>query len=594
MNDDLHPAMPPEEEPPDAAAVPEEPEVAPPAFLAQDWEGLAEEEEPPESEAYYYAPVEEPVAAVPAARRSRTWLWAVPVALLVAACAYLVVQNRAAAATVETLTTRVPQLLLPTGTQNPLAAQLSSVSQDAGSWNFLRAQKKAASIELPLGLQGQMPGLGPRGPAETGPAPGATPQAEAFFMEHPDLNQRFTMYADQARALRDQGQDVQPLRDVRTQIFNAATQGDVRQVTSLLDQFAQGLRQLGGNPEAGDMQQVVGDFQKAFEKAQKENRDPRAAVALMHQAEAAVQAGKRAEAVEIARKALAALQRAPRVSGGGTGRRPGGLGGPAPGQPEQVLQATFQMLDQEERDLAATHQAVDQALSAQLQDNPAKVREVLATARESLIRIHDRRAEFSVRLAGKQPPQESSPPGGEGPGTGLGPRPQLGPLKVPEEALEQFSQLIDTARGLTPEEYHSIRLVIARRMIGMILGEPGPGEGWRNLPPQERIRQKLRAAQEPYMLRREYGEDISALTDLLREAREDLAANRLIAAEKKADAVLRELGLLPKEKPPTAPLPPPLTLERQPQPLLPLVLPKEQPAPTPPAPAEENPEAEGG
>ena len=590
MNDDLHPAMPPEEEPPVAAAMPEKPEAAPPAFLAQDWADLAGEEEPEEPEAFYYLPPEEPAAApVVVAARPRAWLWAIPVVVLVAACAYLAVQNRAAAATVDALTTRVPQLLLPAGAQNPLAAQLGSVSQDAGSWNFLRAQKKAAAIELPLGLQGQMPEGAPGPGPETNPPANVTPQAEAFFKAHPDLEQRLTQYADQARALRDQGKEVQPLRDLRQQILDAAGLGNVPQVTTLLDQFAQGLRDLGGLPEAGDMQQVVGDFQKAFEKAQKENRDPRAAVALMRQAEAAAQAGKRAEAVEIARKALAALQRAPRMGGGGAARRPVGPGAPPPGQAERVLQVTFQMLDQEERDLAATHQAVDQALSAQLQDNPAKVREVLATAREALIRIHDRRGEFSARLAGKQPSGGGrTPPGGPEPAPGP-PRPGVrppGPIEVPQEALEKFSQLMDTARGLTPEEYHKIRLVIARRMIGMVLGEPGPGEARLNLPPglspEERIREKLRAAQEPYTLLRLQGKDVSALTDLLREVREDLAAERLIAAEGKVDAALRQLGLLPKEQPPTGP--PPLSLEREPQPTpAPSPLTGEQPAPAPPA-----------
>jgi tetratricopeptide (TPR) repeat protein len=591
VNEDLYGTTPPETEPPatvdepasSEATVPSDwgGEVAEPgATYASGWDGDAwttEEPEGPQTTEVLLttAPTAAPVLATP--RRSRAWLWAIPVALLVAACGYLVVQNRAAAATVDALTTRVPQLLLPPGAPNPLAAQLASVKEDAGWGNFLQAQKRAAAVQLPPGLQGEMPGT-PEGPGPGDPTvPSVTPQAEAFFAAHADLERRFTQYADQARALRDQGHDVQPLRDLRQRILDAASGGDVKQVTALLDQFEQGLRGLGGAPRSpsggGELQQVVGEFQKAFEQAERENRDPRAAVALMRQAEAAVQAGDRAKALEIARKALVAMQRAPRNAGGAP-RRPGGPAGPLPGQAERVLQAAFQMLDQEERDLAITHQAVDQALSAQLAEDPGKAREVLATAREALVRIHDRRVDFSARLSGTPPTAgESRPPqAGEAPGPGPRPgTPAPRQLDIPREVLEQFSGLLDQVREMDAEEYQSLRQRIARRLIGAILGEPGAEGAWLTLPPgltpEQRIREKLRAAEEPYKLRKQQGEDVTALEELLREVRQDLAAARLIAAEGKVDAVLRQLGLLPKEPP--RPEPPPLSLEREPAPALP-------------------------
>jgi hypothetical protein len=266
-----------------------------------------------------------------------------------------------------------------------------------------------------------------------------------------------------------------------------------------------------------------------------------------------------------------------------------GVGGPAPGQAEQVLMSVFQMLDQEDRDLAATHQAVEQALSAQLQDHPEDLREALGTARESLLRIHERRAAFSEALKGKQPPTGPRPSGPASQGTRPPTGPEPGRLQIPREAIARFGELLETIRGMTPEEFQAAKDRISRRLIGMILGEPGPGEGAGRgpltFPPgmsaQDRIREKLRAAQEPYQELRAQGKEVAPLTDLLREAREDLAAGRLVAAEGKADAALRALGLLPPEQPSQRP---PLSLERQPQaPPLPAPPQKEQPAPAPPA-----------
>ncbi len=591
MNDDLDSASPEQETPAPPGPVPE-PEEALPAFLASDWspprrEAAAAAE--PESEGW--SP-EQPATI----RRtpSRAWLWAIPMLVLLAACAYLVVQNRAAAATVALLSTRVPQLLLPAGAPNPLDAQLRSVRADAGAGNFLRAQKKAGALALPAGLQGPMPGVGvgpgpeglmpPEAPGES--APTVTPQAAAFFREHPDLEQRFTGYADEARALRDQGKDVQPLRVLRQQILDAATQGDLRQVTALLDQFAQGLRDLGGSAAQGDMQQLLTEFQQAFEQAQKQGRDPRAAVALMKRAEAAAQAGKRAEAMELARQALSAMRKAPRGGGGSPAAARGRLpAGPPPGRAEQILMGVFQMLEEEDRDLAATHQAVEQALSAQLQDDPGKMREVLAKARESLLRLHERRVAFSEALKGKQPPPG---PQAGGPAAGGAPQPtRPGPsaLQIPREAIERFGQLLETIRAMSAEEFQAVRDNLSRRLIGMILGEPGPGEDSARRPltfppgmsAEDRIRAKLRAAQEPYRERRAQGKDVGPLSDLLREAREDLAAGRLVAAEGKVDAALRVLGLLPPEHE----QPPPLSLERPRHPLLPSPPEAESPASAP-------------
>jgi tetratricopeptide (TPR) repeat protein len=402
--------------------------------------------------------------------------------VLLAACAFLVVQNRAAAATVDALATRVPQLLLPVGEQNPLDRQLTMVRQSAGAGNFLAARETAAALALPPGMAPASLGTdqdaaGPGAGAAPGadnqaPVAGDTPQAEAFFHQHPDLGDRLGAYVEQALALKNAGKDVQPLRDLRTQILNAATAGDAGQVSALLDKVAQGIRALGGNPEQKDLPQIVADFQKAYETAHRENRDPRAAVALMNQAEAAAQAGNRAQAAELARQALAAIQRAPKLREDGTGLPPSGPGpsGPALTQAKRLLSVVMPMVDQEDHDLPAADEAVQQATQALQKNDPAQTRAALAQAQTVLARINQRRQAVGRTLSGQS--SHPSPAGSHQ----SQPPPSATQPAAPPAAAQKLGELFDRVRGMTPQEYKSVKDQLVQQMVGLLLVGGPAGE----------------------------------------------------------------------------------------------------------------------
>jgi len=528
--------------------------------------------EPPAGGDDYPAPA--PLRQAPRARRSpRTWLWAIPTVVLAVACAVLVLQTLAAAATVQALVTRVPQLLLPAQSPNPLGAQLQMIGEEAAQWDFRAARERAERLALPPSLQPPAAGaqdssdLSLGGP---GTVPQVTPQAAQFFREHSDLEQRLIRYADLARALRDQGKDVQSLRDLRDQIFDAAGAGDLSRVSALLDEFAQGLRALGADPDQPGIEQTTAEFRKAFESAQREGRDPSAGVALIRRAEAAAQAGRREEALRLARQALEAMKNAPRMRRAGAPRAMMvRRTGPPPGAAERVLGAVFGLMTQEDKDLYQAHLAIEEAAGVALEQNPDQVREVLAQARDAIVRIHQRRLAFGDSLRTQAAIEGSKPPVVGPPGASVSP-----PVQVPPPVAEKFAQIIDTIRGMTPEEYHAVRMRVAAKLVGVLTGRGLPGDvrpeaetgaetGPLAMPPglsaEQRIREKLRAAAAPLRRLKEAGEDTTALEELLRQARQDLYAGKLEEAESKVDQALRELGVLPSPEGL-----PPLTLERTP------------------------------
>ena len=558
------------------------------------------------------------VATAPAAR-PRVWLWAVPTAVLLAACVFLLVQNRAAAATVDALATRVPQLLLPVGEQNPLGRQLTLVSQSAATGNFWTARQQAAALALPEGaapaLAGDTPRSGPS--ADQGPVEGATPQADAFFQGHPDLAQRMASYVQAATELKAQGKDLQPLRELRTQILQAATAGNAEQVSALLDQFAQGLQALGGNPQADgpradgpqqnspqqkEIQQILADFQKALDAAQRENRDPRPGVALMDQAEATAHAGNKAKALDLARQALAALQHAKKLPAGARGpapsmdgRGPAGRApaGPPPAQAQRMLSVVMPMVSQEGPDLAAADEAMGHAMQALQQDDEVKTREALAQAHSALLRIGQRRQAVNKQLAPPPPaPAHGNPPASThgGPATATT-RPaatqpaatqpaatqpaatqpaatqpgatQPAATAAAPPAAEKLGEMFDKIRSMTPEQYKVARDQLAQQVVGLLLvGSPEASAGpppQMSFPPampaEDRTREKLDVAQEACLQLKKQGKDVAPMLDALTESRADLAAGRVGDAEKKVDVVLKVFGFLPPDHPVSPPPP---------------------------------------
>ena len=509
-------------------------------------ERLPEPEAPPEKEG-------EVLATSHPGRRSRGWLWLLPGLIFAAACVFLRLQNQAAAATVEALTTRAPQMLLPAGVPNPLAAQLDAVRQAAEGHNFFAAAQRAGALALPLG-QRQQPLPGAVGGPGAAPAPEITPQMAAFFHEHPELEARLGQYSDLARSARDAGKEVQPLRDLRDRILQAAQRGDSLQVSALLEEFAQDLRAVGVDPEQAPagMQALMGEFQQAFDQARREGRDPTRAVGLIKQAQQEAEAGHRDQAVALAKQALETLKTAPRATGARRVPQPQPMPtGPPPTMAQQILGMTFNLMGVEEQDLRQTYNSVGEASLAVREQNPDQVREILAQARESLERIRNRRQAFSTELNRLAAGKEAAPAA-----TAPAPSPDL------KNAVESIAALLDETRKLSVEDYQQVRPSLARETLRILLsmGPPAPSAPQAGQPrtaeeqaaaqkAEARIREKLQLAQGPYQKMKGAGEDVSELATILGEARQALYAGDLARAEDRVDEALRELKILPDASP---------------------------------------------
>jgi hypothetical protein len=518
----------------------------------------------------------------------------VPTVLLALASGFLWYQNRAAAATVSALSEKVPQLLLPVGADNPLSQQLGDIRAAASRGSFSSARSRAEALALPPGMTPSMPEAPavPGAPDGSGAATSGQlpPEATQFFETHPDVAQRLSAYSAAAASARDQGKDVQPLRDLRTKIIAAAAAGDVAQVSAGLDEFARGLQALGaptggpsgpsgpggpGRAPSPAMQKLMMQFGQAYEQAQRQGRDPRAAVALIRQSQMAAMAGHEDQAAQLGRQALAALKRAPQMSGGapGAGRGPAGRpSAPPPGKAEQALSSALATMNAEEKDLSATYDALEQAQKNQ-PDN-ADLRKLLEAAKADLTRIRDRRAAFSASLRGQMPaPPTPVKPGTPGapatPGTAATGAPQ-----VPPQVADKFAQLVDTIRGMTVDEYHKVRDGLAAQLLEMLTAPPAPAPGAAVAPgmpafapgmtTEDRVREKLLQAGAAYQQLHKQGKDSAVVKDLLRQSREELWSGKAVLAESSVDEALRDLaGLLSSTGGP-------LSLERSAAPLSPL------------------------
>ena len=485
-------------------------------------------------------------------RPSRGWLWLLPTVILAAACIYLGVQNRAAAATVEALTTKTPALLLPLGAPNPLDAQLQAVRQSAQKSNFLTAARSAQALTLPSAPAAERFATPTTPEAPTAAAPEVTPQMATFFRQHPDLDQRLLQYSEAAAQARDAGKNVQPLRELRAKILTAAGAGNLAQVRALLNQFAQGLAAVGANPgaQAPPRLPLGAELQRALGQAQQEGRDLGPALAILQKAQAAVRAGQTKQAQAFSRQALEALKKAPRARPGAGGP---GRPGAAPPPAERALGMTLSLMGAEDQDLARTYAALDEASRALRENNQAQIREILGQARRSLDGIQQRRRSFSQQLNQLAP---AAPPSGK-------PQSKPGPALAPAEPAgpaERIAQLLDEARQLPADKYQAARLNLARATMGILLNSgptapPPPPAGQALTPAQReaaaeaeaRVRGKLQLAQGPYDQLKRSGQSTATLDGLLHEARQALYDHRLAEAEAKANAVLRELQILPED-----------------------------------------------
>lgn len=439
-----------------------------------------------------------------------------------------------------------------------------------------------------MGAPGQGRLFGPSGPGAQEMEAQVPPEAQKFFQSRPELLGRLLALTQAAREMRDGGVDVDQMRKARDQILQAAVRGDENTVRRLIEQFEQAVRAEGGrlpqrerggrarggrggrSPGArgggpripAGAGEKVEEFRKAVEKAMREGRDVRAAMALARQAEQAAVGGNMKQAEELLNKALSALQNAPRGRPPARGRlgaqrgrlgqherpgRPAMAPGLMPeGGPMNILQMLFNMVRAEDIDLAATYKSLENAFVALREKNQDQIREILSSGKEAMQRISDRRKKVAsmIRSPESRPANRPQARQRQRPGSAPENLPQQAPLArkpLPERLVDFLRQV----RKMPEQEFEANAGRLAQVLFSMFMPPKPEGGGLEmDEAAADRVRQKLRLAAGPLAQSQVAGEDTSSIDEVFSQARAALYRGDTEQAEKLVDEGLRMLGLL--------------------------------------------------
>jgi len=426
---------------------------------------------------------------------------------------------------------------------------------------------------------------GPGGPGRPGQGPGAGPGPQAQMRDLPPetaeflkKNPRIANLVGQANMmgvkLKESGGDVTQLRKIRDAIFEAARLHDKAAVLKGLKDFQQefgkeadkagldvprpgGQRPRGARPQARrprapkepprafmTLAQRCG---KALREAQAEGKDVRKAIRLMQQSETAARAGHFPEATKLARAALKELKHA----------------GKLPPQPQlfrnPVVRTLLELINVEDKDIGSALQGMREAYEVAKANTIDKAAEALRAGIETLENVGKRRRAISkqleqVRSGAVKPPSREE----------MQARMQAQMQARMEQLRGTVGNVLAQAQEMTPEEFAENQNKLIDALLAAVFPPqpgtkpeqvpPGPEPGTApepDLPTEQRVREKMLEAAEPYLQvkadpeQKELAED---LADLFRRARELLAKREYDEAELLVDRGLALLGIgLPDE-----------------------------------------------
>ena len=445
-----------------------------------------------------------------------------------------------------------------------MTGQLDTIQQDIAAGRFASAKERLENLRPAPGAAASG-----TGPASTAPPVNLSPAVEAFFTQHPDLGQKFTGCNAIAKELRDKGQDVQPLRDLRDQIIAAAESGDVPKVTELVDTFAQKVGYKPGQqgpppgtpPAPPELQAKLQRVGEAFQKARAQGKDLRAAVATMQQAQAAGQAGQYPKADELMDRALRQIAEAkmmphPPMMRRGPQMIPGGRPGMPGPQPMGLIQGLFGVLQREGPELHAIQEAVEIAATMVLGPNAEQVKTALTAATTSVHHIAQLRSDFERRMRGDQPKQGAGQQSGHQP-SGPPAQPNAGESmtmlarqrlvailrdvrKMPEAQFEkQLGGITNALMGAMVPQRPSAEELAAQEKAGKIKARRGDEAA------EARARAKMMIAFQPYQEMTTRKQDTSLVDGYLSRARKGINSGDFVDAEAALDQALKLMHVEP-------------------------------------------------
>lgn len=479
--------------------------------------------------------------------------------------------------------------LIGAGAPRELAQQIAAIQGDLTAGRATDASQKLSALrQLLTQSKQQGEGAGPGGGAKIPEEAykDLPPDAATFFRQHEDLFRRFLMLCTRAKQMRDEGKDVTQLRKIRDEIIEFARLDQEDSVKTKLLQMVRmmGVRGQagagagpGGGGARGALRAKVERLKRQAARAEAQGKDLRAVYVLMRKAEQSAESGDMAAAGKHLDEALAAVARAPRMSGGGRRggaardamlrRRLSAQGRESRANPlAPFVRALLGVMTAEETNL---RNVTDQLVSARkiilgdqaAAEKPDLLKPMVDRALGDLQIMADRRQELSAKMqAGRKPGAagkvgQALRPGQQQPGK-LTPEQRRSMMAI---VRERIGAVLDRVRTLSDQDYKRDRTQIIREIIRAVLEPPTPetpaqaGQQWPK-DQGERIRAKLLKSSPVLRQWEAEGKDTAEIERLFTDARKALYDKKLDESEKLVDQAMVLLGLQqPKPELPATP-----------------------------------------
>lgn len=395
--------------------------------------------------------------------------------------------------------------------------------------------------------------------------------AAQFFRAREELFRRFLLMCQKARELKAQGINVDPLRQARDRVIEAARLGQEEHVSQKMGEMAQLLEQTAKQTEKqrSVLRQKAERLKQALQRARQQGRDLRAVMPLMQKAEHAAEAGQLQKADDLIEQALAAVKRAPssrRQDQNVTAMRRGlNLGGRRPNPLLPLVRMLLGVMGAEEKNLrvisqqligieeALAHLTSPEASSESKEGISAEtLKPLVDKAMAEMRTIAQRRQELSQEMQRKGPFSAQKRPSAREASSLPATQPSLGRQAIFAILANRLLPVLERLRSMSEEDYQKQKNALVREIVRAVLEPPtreqlaaasaGQAQEW-PADPAQRIRAKMLAASKILLQWQIQGKDTSQIEKLFAQARQALYAGELVEAEKLVEEARVLLGL---------------------------------------------------
>ncbi len=354
--------------------------------------------------------------------------------------------------------------------------------------------------------------------------------AQDFFAEHAELWKDFLGFTQALIQMDRADIPAEDLEELRGLMVESARLGNAGRVQRLLEQAKRRIEAMSGENVPDSLKEKLNAFGAALQAARREHRDVQRAVQFAQRSEEAAKRGQYERAERLMDRAVEALRNAPRRRLPRAPQRPGRMPpmGPEIGFYRFLADLAGKVMRVEERDLTRVWESINIAAGAIREKNADQVCEILDRAKEAMHSIGERRRAMSRTIQEAQEKLRSARPAREA---------REEQQQRTAVVLSRITGILEQVRGMSDEEFAASRRDVAGQLLAALTAPVhAQPEQAPEMTPEQRVRAKMRLAQEIYItLRDETGLETADLERHFEQARDLIAERKYEEAEALVD-----------------------------------------------------------